>query len=94
MKSILVFDNMATNISNSDIQPDIDWSDSYPDTNKEIFPPNCPKPRGSVKTLTTYTDANHVVNLLTRRFHTLTQQGSNFVVQQKTNKSRDVYIWK
>ena len=54
----------------SDIHADEDWSDFYPDAMEEKCPPNCPKPRGPAISMTTYTDADHAGNLLTRRSHT------------------------
>ena len=61
---------METKIDVNHIQPDADWSYFYPDMIEEKFPSNCPKPRGATITLTTYTDADHTGNLLTRRSHT------------------------
>ena len=61
---------METKIDISDIQPDANWLDFYPDAMEEKCPPNCPKPRGSIIIMTSYTDVNHARNLLTRQSHT------------------------
>ena len=70
LNSTLVFDDMEIKSEINEIQPDEDWSDFYPDAMEEKCPPNCPKPRGPTINMTTYTDADHAGNLVTRRSHT------------------------
>ena len=45
------------------------WKELYPDA-EEAIPGNAPPPRGNLVYVGCYVDANHAVNLLTRRSHT------------------------
>ena len=48
---------------------DTDWADFYPDA-EEPLPPRMPEPLGNSVKVTTYVDADHAGNVVTRRSHT------------------------
>lgn len=46
-----------------------DWQEHYPGA-KEVLPPNHPKARGNAVSITSYVDASHAGDRVTRRSHT------------------------
>ena len=67
-RSTLVFDNAIPVVDELRFTP-VDWIDFYPDA-KEALPPDMPEPRGNYVKVSSFVDADHAGNLLTRRSHT------------------------
>jgi len=49
---------------------DKDWKDFYPDAEEPLPAPRMPEPLGNSVKVTTYVDADHAGNVVTRRSHT------------------------
>jgi hypothetical protein len=64
-----VYDSKRPEIDESIFHHHADWKEFYGDI-KEELPPNMPKPRGHPVTISTFVDANHAGNVVTRRSHT------------------------
>jgi hypothetical protein len=67
-RSRLVFDDTYAVINNQ-FKENVDWTDFYGDV-KEPIPPNAPQPRGKAVEITTFVDADHAGDRVTRRSRT------------------------
>jgi hypothetical protein len=67
-RSRLVFDDTYAVINNQ-FKENVDWTDFYGDV-KEPIPPNAPQARGKAVEITTFVDADHAGDRVTRRSRT------------------------
>jgi hypothetical protein len=65
----LTYDSKCPNIDERIFHCNADWKEFYGDVEKEL-PPNMPKPGGRSVTISSFVDANHAGNVITRRSHT------------------------
>ena len=65
----LAYDSKRPDIDESIFQHNADWKEFYGDVEEEL-PPNMPEPRGRSVTISSFVDANHAGNVITRRSHT------------------------
>jgi len=64
----LAYDSLTPNIDESAFQQQADWSNFYGDVAEEL-PAKMPVPRGNPVTMSSFVDANHAGNVVTRRSH-------------------------
>jgi hypothetical protein len=65
----LAYDSKRSDIDEIIFQHNTDWTEFYGDFEEEL-PPNMPKLRGRSVTISTFVDANHAGNVITRCSHT------------------------
>ena len=65
----IVYDPAEPNVDKSTFKSDVDWTEFYGDVQEEL-PANMPEPRGMPVTISSFQDANHAGNVVTRRSHT------------------------
>jgi hypothetical protein len=63
------YDPKTPEINESVFNGNADWKEFYGDVEEEL-PPNMPKPRGNPVIISSFVDANHAGNVVTRRSHT------------------------
>jgi hypothetical protein len=64
----LAYDSCSLDIDEKVFHQHADWTEFYGDVEEEL-PPNMPEPRGHPVTISTFVDANHAGNVVTRRSH-------------------------
>jgi hypothetical protein len=65
----LAYDSKCPDIDEHIIHHNADWKEFYGDVEEEL-PPNMPKLRGRLVIISSFVDANHAGNVITRRSHT------------------------
>ena len=64
----LAYDSKAPYIDENVFYHNADWKELYGNVEEEL-PPNMPRPRGHMVTISAFVDANHAGNVVTRRSH-------------------------